>query len=377
MVLGRVRDAVNEIVGDDAEQNVAVLPTDDDVVREAAGKAGVDHDRVAEITSSVQDVLDRMYPELIEESVPADDALGSGSSSDEDGFLYAFDDTDDVLVVGGAAGVLTGLGDRLGLSQIEVEAVRQAHRIAANRNGYARHVVMDDVVLARDRHIDASTTEGSTRNDALAETVGRIADEGYELPEASFVAELVLDDEKYFGVEVTLHDGVTLSFDPGDRDAPYHAVIAPEGTVRVSPSMGEALGLRSRDVTWSSSDGAIEARFGSLVDEVPGGRQTKIVEREGWQGHVPKDVLDRVGLTAGDEVAVTGDAVGDETVIVVSGGHVGDGVAVGSIAESGIGADRTVLELPESVSEVLELGRGNVNVAWDVVDDRLVGALML
>lgn len=371
MVIGRLRSAVAEMVGDDDGPG-PVFPTDDAVVARVSSDASLGETRIREITGAVQDVIDSMYPQLAEEAVAADDERGAAQ---EEGFLYGFRASQDVLVVGGAAGVLSGVGDRLGLSTIEVEAVRDAHRIAANMNGYAEHVVMDDVVLARDRHVDRNV-DVSDGQAALADAVEGVSDDGYPLATPGTLAGLDLDEEKYFGVTPAFpDDGVELRFDPADRDAPYHAVVAADGTVRISDDLGRALALDRRDVSWDSVEGAIVARCGPLVDTVPGGRHTKLVKRDGWEGHVPNDALRRADLETGDDAAMAIDAVGGERLVVVDPDVRGD-VAVGAVATSGVGTQRTVVELPEAVEDVLELERGNVNVAWDVEDGVLVGNLL-
>lgn len=377
MVFGPVKDAVTDLMGSAEERHQTVLPTDDEVVEQASGRADIDVDRVAELTEAVQDVLDQMYGKLEEEAVIADEQDGRSGQDPEDGFLYGFRATDDILVIGGAGGVLEGIGERLGLAHVETDVVREAHRIAANTNGYARHVVMDDIVIARDRHIrEASEGLERDRGDVIADAVEELTEDGYPIPGTRVLAQLDLEDQKYFGVTVTFADeGVTLTLDPTDRSADHHGVVSPDGDVHVSRDIGCGLALGRRDVSWHSTEGALEARFSPLAEEIPGGRQTKLVERDSWQGHLPQDVVRRSDAEPGDDVCVAADGRDGKQLLVVDVDDQEDD-AIGLVTTSGVGNERTIVELPEAVADVVGLDRGNVNVAWDVVDGHIIGTMM-
>lgn len=388
MVFDRLRDAFSE---EEEGPSGVTMPSDDSVVRRVSNQVDLSQEETRRAVEEFQEMSQMIQP-MVAESAVEDRAAQHRKDDESPSFVYTVFEDRDVLAVGGAKNIVTGLTDRLDFDSVERKAVVLAHRQAAEEAGLSQHTVMDDVYMVpktlrfegrldRDE-IDVERTGGEDAGEALQrkmERVQEVDEEGFELhPPARLTEAIELDTRKLLGVEHGYEgDVLKLVFDPrrgGDADWP--GVMDVEGRIHVPDGLAEVLAVEERDTTWGVEEGRMVCVLDSEIDADERSRDTlgtAITSDEIAGTHravLPSGRGREVGLHEGDDAGFYLEAIEDDIHVVVTP-HSDRGAAV-SIENIGPGAEMLAVELPEFAVELLDV-EAEHPVEWMVRDGSLVG----
>ncbi|MDY6779642.1 MAG: hypothetical protein SV760_03670 [Halobacteria archaeon] len=395
MVFENVRDRLSEIGSEDDEETVdVVMPSDSKVIKRVSNEVDLDSEEVEDAVKKFQEVGNMIYPTVEEKAVGEGESSGGEKEEGSPEFLYEIDENQATLVVGGAKNIVHNLAERIGLSQVEVKAVRMAQRVAADANGYAEHVVMDDIfMLPKEQRFPSRfdsmadvESDGRTQEE-MEERMRRIREtdeEGYEMGTPKLLSErLDLEERKYFNVRVeTLDGGIALVLDPQMGRGEYDAIIYPDASIKFSRSLGEALDLRNRETQWGVDDGefvvVVENDLHVGRTDIGQEVKTSVMENETVVDGETKEVLRAhlsgghvrtAGVEEGDRAVVRLQSVDDEIWMVFKArwnvkGDVGDESIV-EVENMGEGTEMMCFTVPEGMVDVLGLEEASrIQMEW-------------
>ncbi len=378
MVTNRLQGLLGRFKSDEEIEREETFPSDDVVINYLAKNPEVDKNELKEITTKVQKIVSQLYPILEDEAIRPQDEMAKKDSDPSD-FLYIIDETDEMLIMGGAKGIFINLADRLDLSKRNTEAVIHAHKAAASFNGYAEHLVMDDVLLIpkdEDVDIERKSTEAEQRKNEQLESFIETHRDGYDLPQADEIIEdLVIDGIKYFGMDHKLYpDKIRFILSTNKTANNHHGILNPDSGLRISREIGLTFDIEGRDLKWGVKDGDLVMETDSLLESEPSSTvKTSLEEDEGINAVIPGMQLKKIGVEEGDSAWLFLDTIDGEPVLVITGedGDLGTEIEIES---AGRGAEKLYAPIPEDFVNFLGLDVDN-QIEWGSSGDYLIGKI--
>lgn len=396
MVFDRVKEKISGGGEDDTESGV-VMPADSKIVKKTSKEVDLPRDETEEAVKKFQEVGAMAYPVIDKKAVRGDDKSSKAKEEGSPSFLYAVHENEEVLVVGGAKNILLTLADRLDMSNTETRAVTLAQRLAAERNGFSEHMVMDDVFMVPKEKRFASRFDGlddiaGGDGNGAADKIRDKMDGVREVEENGFVLEtpdrfeeaLNLRDKKYFGVSYASNGRVMkIALDPKGREHSFHSVIQPNGNIHIPHEIAVGLGVEYREISWSMEDGKIVGRMedepmeGELIDTV----RTSLVEdnvNDMMRAHLSGGHTRTLNLEEGDEIAVYLEPDGDDFALVATP-LIYDAPtdAIVEVENIGTGTEMLCFAVPDEMAKVLEIDDGkDRQIEWGIRGEDLVGGIV-
>ncbi|MDY7081976.1 MAG: hypothetical protein SXQ77_06115 [Halobacteria archaeon] len=407
MVFDKVRDAITTLGPRRGEGTEVVMPTNPKVLKKTSKKTGLEKERIERNMKKFQEAGRVMYPLIEKKAVEgqkmskADQVKGSENPT----FLYTIDETEEVLVVGGAGNILHGIADRLGLMSMEAEAIRQAHQLAANKNGYGKHMVMDDVFIVSKRKRFAIENQENGNGDVEkngkptggeAKKHSTINEEKIEEIEKSglgisipteLIEEVGIEEKTCAKVKYEARGGeIGLIFDHNATDRIFRSgVIDPEGRVVVAEEIQTAFGIEGREIGWRVENnkpvGTLLSEVDDSMDEVGRKIRTRImtdeVEKELF-AHLSSDHLRALNVGDGDYATIHLDAAEHEIKLVLSPlSEDAPSDYTVRIQNRGTGTEMMCFAVPEVFYKVLRLdGEKRGKIEWGLGKNELLGKVV-
>lgn len=396
MVFDRVKEKISgggsEEKGDDV-----VMPADSKIIKKTSKEVDLPRDETEEAVKKFQEVGAMAYPVIDKKAVRGDDKSSKAKEEGSPSFLYAVHENEKVLVVGGAKNILLSLADRLDMSNTETRAVTLAQRLAAERNGFSEHMVMDDVFMVPKEKRFASRFDGledvaGDEGSGAAETLRDKMDGVREVEENGFVLEtpdrfeqaLNLNGKKYFGVSYASNGRtIKLALDPKGRDDDHHSVIQPNGNIHIPREIAVGLGVEYRDVEWKMENGKIVGRMEdeSMENEVADTVRTSLVEdnvNDMMRAHLSGSHTRTLNLEEGDEIAVYLEPDDDDfTLVATPLIYDAPTDAIVEVENIGTGTEMLCFAVPDEMAKVLEIDDGkDRQVEWGIRGEELVGSIV-
>jgi hypothetical protein len=398
MVFDKVKKKLSGSGTEDSASDV-VMPADPKVVKKTAKEVDMSREAAEEAIKEFQEVGAMAFPVIDKKAV-----RGEGDTSVKDegtpSFLYVIHENEEVLVVGGAKNIVLSLADRLDMSNTETRAVTIAQQIAADRNGFSEHMVMDDIFMVPKEKRFASRFDsledlgGETKNgNGAAEKLRDKMDGIREVEENGFVLEtperfgeaLNLNEKKYFGVTYgSDHKNIRLELDPkgADEDS-RHAVIQPDGNIHIPREIAVGLGIEYRDVDWRMEDGKVVGKMedGSISEDIGDTMRTSLVEDNVHgkvRAHLSGSHTRALNIDEGDELAIYLEPDGEDFAIVATPVvYEAPTDAFVEVENIGKGTEMLCFSVPEEIADVLSIDDGkDRQVEWGIRGDEMVGSVV-